>query len=122
MAPDTLQLRVYAFDLREGGQFRISLRYPQSEDAGRGKTSGDTDTYYGRFVELVPNEMIVEVIEFETQDPGFAGAMTMTVTLAGVAAGTEVTLRYDNVPSGIRPEDHEAGTRSSLNKLAALVE
>ena len=122
MAPDTLRLHIDAFDPRAGGQFRISLQYPQPEDAGRGKTSGDTDTYRGRFVELIPNEKIVEAIEFETSDPGFAGKMTITVTLADVAGGTEVTMRYKNVPVGIRLEDNEVGTRSSLQKLAALVE
>jgi len=122
MAPDTMHLHIHTFDPRVDGQFRISLRYPQPEDAGRGKTSGDTDTYHGRFVELIPNEKIVEAIEFETQDPAFAGEMTMIVTLAEVAGGTEVTLRYENVPAGIRPEDNAAGTRSSLSKLAALVE
>ena len=122
MAPDTMRLHMHAFDARAGGQFRISLRYSQPEDAGRGKTSGDTDTYHGRFVELVPNEKIVEAIEFETLDPAFAGEMTMTVTLAEVAGGTEVNLRYENVPVGIRLEDNEAGTRSSLQKLAALLE
>ena len=122
MAPDSMRLHIHSFDPREGGQFRISLTYPNPEDSGRGKTSGDTDTYHGRFAELVPNEKIVEVIEFETHDPGFASAMTMTVTLADAAGGTEVTLRYDNVPSAIRPEDNEAGTRSSLQKLSTLVE
>jgi hypothetical protein len=33
-----------------------------------------------------------------------------------------VTLIYENVPRGIRPEDNEAGSLSSLQKLAALVE
>ena len=122
MAPDTMRLHIHAFDPRAGGQFRISLQYPQPEDAGRGKTTGDTDTYHGRFVELIPNEKIVEAIEFETSDPGFVGEMTMTVTLAEVADVTEITLLYENVPAGIRPEDNEAGTRSSLQKLAALVE
>jgi uncharacterized protein YndB with AHSA1/START domain len=122
MAPDTMQIRVHRFDAREGGQFRISLTYPNPEHSQPGKTLADMDTYHGRFVELVPNEKIVEAIEFESQDPGFAGEMTMTVTLADVEGGTEVSLLYENVPVGIRPEDNEAGSRSSLQKLAALVE
>jgi len=48
--------------------------------------------------------------------------MTMTVTLADVEDGTQVSLLYENVPTGIRPEDNEAGSRLSLAKLAALVE
>ncbi len=122
LAPDTMQSHVHTFDPREGGKFRISLTYQSPEDSGRGKTSGDADTYHGRFVKLVPYEMIVEVVEFESQAPGFEGEMKMTVTLADVDGGTEVSLLYENVPAGIRPEDNEAGSRQSLQKLAALVE
>ena len=122
LAPDIMTLHVHHFDPREGGTFRMSLTYNNAEDAQRGKTTGGIDTYHGRFVQLVPYEKIVEVIEFETQDPGFAGEMKMTVTFADVAGGTEVTLLHENVPSGVRPEDNEAGSRQSLQKLAALLE
>ena len=122
MAPDTMRSTIHTFEAREGGQFRISLTYAGSDDNQRGKTDDTTDTYHGRFAELIPDEKIVEVVEFESADPAFAGEMTMTVTLADVEGGTEVTLQYDNIPPGIRPEDNEAGSRSSLQKLAALVE
>jgi len=36
--------------------------------------------------------------------------------------GTEVTMLFEDIPPGIRPEDNEAGTRSSLEKLARYVE
>ena len=122
MAPDTMRGHVHQFEARAGGVFRVSLRYQNPEDAGRGKSSGDTDTYHGRFVELVPDEKIVEAIEFETNDPGMMGEMTLTVLLAEVAGGTEVTMIYDHLPSGVRPEDNEIGTRESLAKLAAYLE
>jgi uncharacterized protein YndB with AHSA1/START domain len=122
LAPDNMRGRVHTFDPREGGQFRLSLTYQNPDDSQRGKTSDDTDTFHGRFVKLVPDEKIVEAIEFESRESGFAGEMTMTVLLAEVDGGTEVTLLYENVPKGIRPEDNEAGSRQSLQKLAALVE
>ena len=122
LVPDTMRSYIHTFDPREGGTFRISLTYQNPEDAQRGKTAADTDTYHGRFVKLVPYEKIVEVIEFESQEPGFAGEMTMTVTLADVEGGTQVSLLHENVPVGVRPEDNEAGSRQSLAKLAALVE
>jgi uncharacterized protein YndB with AHSA1/START domain len=112
---------VHTFDPREGGLFRISLTYQHPADSARGKSSGNIDTFHGRFVKLAPDEEIVEVIEFETQDPGFAGEMTMTVRLAAVEGGTQVSLLYENVPPGIRPEDNEEGSRQSLKKLAAFV-
>jgi hypothetical protein len=58
---------VYAFYACEGGSFRISLTY--DEPTGTGKTAAHTDTYHGRFVKLVTNEQVVEVVEFETTDP-----------------------------------------------------
>jgi len=36
--------------------------------------------------------------------------------------GTLVTVRCENVPAGIRREDHQAGLSSTLNNLAALAE
>ena len=33
---------------------------------GVGKSSGHTDTYHGHFVQLVPDQLVVEVLEFET--------------------------------------------------------
>ena len=48
------------------------------------------DTYHGRFVKLVPNERVVEVVEFETADPALRGEMTITITLADATGGTEV--------------------------------
>jgi hypothetical protein len=33
-----------------------------------------------------------------------------------------VTIAFANIPPGIRPEDNDAGTRSSLEKLARYVE
>src|SRR4051812_36556569 len=56
MVPDTMQGRVHTFDPREGGQFRISLAYRNPGDSARGKSSADTDTYHGRFVQLIPDE------------------------------------------------------------------
>jgi hypothetical protein len=75
-----------------------------------------------RFAQLIPDGLIVEVIEFKTQEPEFADEMTMTVKFTDVVGGTEVSLLHENVPAGIRPEDNETGSRQALQKLAALVE
>ena len=45
----------------------------------------------------------------------------MVVTLEDLD-GTEVTILFEHIPPGIRPEDNEAETRSSLEKLARDVE
>ena len=55
-------------------------------------------------------------------DPGYAGTMTITTSLEDMAGGTNITLAFDGLPPGIRPEDNEVGTRQALAKLAALLE
>ena len=79
MVPDGMTSHVHTFDAREGGAFHISLTY--DEPSGTGKTTAHTDTYHGRFVELVPNERVVQVVEFETTDSTMRGEMTITLTL-----------------------------------------
>ncbi|MCZ7570389.1 MAG: SRPBCC family protein [Ardenticatenaceae bacterium] len=120
MVPTGMTSHVHAFDPREGGVFRISLTY--DAPTGVGKTTAHTDTYHGRFVKLVPNERVVEVVEFETADPAVRGEMTITITLADADGGTEVLAVHDGLPPGLSTADNEAGWRSSLAKLAALVE
>ena len=46
----------------------------------------------------------------------------MTVTFEDRDGGTEVTILFEQIPPGIRPEDNDAGTRSPLEKLAHYVE
>jgi uncharacterized protein YndB with AHSA1/START domain len=111
---------VHAFDPREGGSFRISLTYDTT--AGTGKTTAHTDTYHGRFVKVVPNELVVEMVEFETTDPAMRGEMTITISLADADGGTDVLAVHDGLPRGLSTADNEAAWRSSLAKLAALVE
>lgn len=111
---------VHEFDVREGGAFRVSLTY--DEPTRTGKTVRQTDTYHGRFTRLVPNEQVVEVLEFETADPALQGEMTITTTLVDTAGGTDVIVEYEGLPRGISAADNELGTRMSLDKLAALVE
>jgi uncharacterized protein YndB with AHSA1/START domain len=118
--PDGMTCTVHAFDAREGGSFRISLTY--DAPTGTGKTAAHTDTYHGRFVKLVPDEQVVEVDEFETEDPALRGEMTITITLADAGGGTDLLAVHDGLPRGVSPADNEAGWRMSLAKLAALVE
>jgi uncharacterized protein YndB with AHSA1/START domain len=120
--PEGMTCQIYAFDPREGGTFRMSFAYMDTDHTERGKTSEHADVFQGRFLELVPNERIVELVEFESDDPAFAGAMTIITTLAAVAAGTEVTILCENVPSGIRPGDHQIGMTSTLKNLASFTE
>jgi uncharacterized protein YndB with AHSA1/START domain len=120
--PDGMTARVHAFDPRQGGTYRMSLTYTDPAHSPGGKTSDDTDTFQGTFVELVPDEKVVELIDFESPDPAFAGQMKMTTSLADAEHGTEVTVLCEDIPPGIRPEDNELGCRMALQNLAKLVE
>jgi uncharacterized protein YndB with AHSA1/START domain len=122
LAPEEMRGKVHEFDARVGGGYRMSLFYPPSEQVYRGKTSEREDRFTARFVELTPSTRIVQAITFDSVDPAFSGEMTMVVTLEDRDGGTEVTILFENIPSGINPEDNEAGTRSSLEKLARYVE
>ncbi len=119
MVPTGMTSHVHAFAARVGGTFRISLTYDSPTPTG--KTTAHTDTYHGRFVNLVPNEQVVEVVEFETGDPALTGEMTITISLADADGGTDVLAVHDNLPPGLSAVDNEAGWSSSLAKLAALV-
>src|SRR3954463_16790542 len=120
MVPTGMTSHVHAFDAREGGAFRISLTY--DAPTGTGKTTAQTDTFHGRFVKLIPNEQVVETVEFETADPAMRGEMTITITLTDANGGTDLLAVHDNLPPGLSPADNETGWRMSLRKLAALVE
>lgn len=122
LAPGTMRCVVHEFEPREGGRFRMSLIYQDPADGPGGKTTEDTDTFHGRFVQLVPNERVVQVVEFESEQPGMSGKMRVTWDLADAGHGTDVTVVCEDLPRGIRLEDNEAGSALSLQKLARLVE
>ncbi|MBX6355769.1 MAG: SRPBCC domain-containing protein [Micromonosporaceae bacterium] len=118
--PAGMRGHVHELDPREGGRFRVSLTY-QAPDA-TGKSAAHTDTYHGYFQRLVPDEQVVEVLQFETDDPALQGTMTMTTTLTDANGGTDVLIVHEGVPDAIPAEANEAGTRMALANLAALVE
>jgi uncharacterized protein YndB with AHSA1/START domain len=118
--PTGMSSRVHEFDAREGGRFRVSLMY--DAPAGTGKSAPRTDTYHGRFARLVPDEAVVEVLEFETADPALRGEMTMTTTLTDAADGTDVVIVHEGIPDVVPAADNETGTRMALDNLARLVE
>src|SRR5438552_705260 len=105
MVPNGMTSLVHAFDAREGGSFRITLTYDAA--TATGKTTAHTDTFHGRFVKLVPEEQVVEVVEFETTDQALQGAMTITYTLADADGGTEILAVHDGLPRGLSSADNE---------------
>jgi uncharacterized protein YndB with AHSA1/START domain len=113
--------QVHAFEPVEGGAIHVSLTYRDA--AGEGKTTTQTDTYRGRFVQLVPDERVVEMDWFETSDPALRGEMTSTIVLSDAAdGGTDVLGVHEGLPPGVAVADNETGWRMALARLAALAE
>jgi uncharacterized protein YndB with AHSA1/START domain len=119
--PDGMTARVHAFEAREGGAIHVSLTY--DAPTATGKSAAHTDTYRGRFVRLVPDELVVEADEFETDDPALRGEMLSTITLADAPeGGTDVVGMHEKLPPAVSMPDNETGWRMALAKLAALAE
>ncbi|MEU9609869.1 SRPBCC family protein [Streptomyces sp. NPDC048057] len=120
LPPEGMSGRIERWDPRPGGGFRMVLTYLDPVDSP-GKTSDATDVVEIDFVDMAPDERVVQRAVFEAEDPAFAGVMTLTWALTAVDAGTEVTVTAADVPPGISRADHEAGLGSSLANLAAHV-
>ncbi|WP_294819691.1 SRPBCC domain-containing protein [uncultured Flavobacterium sp.] len=121
LAPDGMTGKVHSFDFRANGGYEMSLHYPEGESQFEGKTAKREDRFTARFSEIVPNEKIVQVTVFESDDERFKGEMKMTVLFEANGNATLVTMLFDNIPPGIAPEDNEEGTQQSLEKLAKYV-
>lgn len=119
--PGDMTGKVHKYDLREGGSYTMSLFYPEHEGNG-GKTSGREDRFTATFVKLDAPYKIVERVKFETEAVEFSQEMIMEITLEPMGTETNVTFLFRNIPAGIKPEDNEQGTISSLEKLARYVE
>jgi uncharacterized protein YndB with AHSA1/START domain len=113
--------RFERFDARPGGSYRMVLTYADASGAP-GKATADSDIVEGRFLDVVPGVRVVQAVDFVSDDPTYAGTMTMTWEVTPVDGGTRVEIRADDVPDGITAEDHAAGLASSLANLAAYLE
>lgn len=109
------------FDARAGGSYRLVLTYADASTAP-GKATADSDVIEAQFVELVPGALVVQAVDFASDDPANAGTMTMIWELTEVEGGTRVDIRAQNVPAGISAQDHAAGFDSSLANLATYLE
>ena len=119
--PGDMKGKVHNYEGSVGGGYQMSLYYPGKSDM-RGKTTDQEDRFTARYLELLPGKKIVQAVTFDTSDPNFFGEMIMTITIEPKESSTRVTFSFTNIPDGIDPRDNEAGTLSSLEKLAQYVE
>jgi len=121
LPPTGMTARFERFDPTASGSYRLVLTYDEATTAG-GKSSADTDIVEARYVDIVRDERVVQTVDFVSDDPAFAGTMTMTWAVSPVDGGTRVDFIADDVPDGISADDHRAGLASSLENLAAHLE
>jgi len=121
LPPEGMTAQFEHFDPRPGGSYVLTLTYVDPSGSP-GKASGVSDIVKARYLEIVPNLRVVQAVDFPSDDPAFAGTMTMTWEIAPVDRGTRVVITADDVPNGISAEDHATGLSSSLASLARHVE
>ena len=83
-------------------------------------SNGQTHSFGGEYLELVPNEKLRYTDKFD--DPNLPGTMQTTVTLNPVSVGTEVSIVQEGIPEVIPAEACYLGWQESLMLLAQLVE
>jgi uncharacterized protein YndB with AHSA1/START domain len=120
LPPSGMSARFERFDPTPGGSYRLVLTYADPSDA-KGKTSAGSDIVEARYVDIVPDDRVVQTVDFVSDDPAFGGTMTMTWTVRAENGGSRVEITADDVPDGISAEDHTAGLNSSLDNLADYV-
>jgi len=83
-------------------------------------TTGNSHSFGGEYVELVPNERLRYTDKFD--DPNLPGQLQVTVTLKQISVGTEVNIVQEGLPDVIPQEACYLGWQESLRNLAKLVE
>lgn len=118
LPPAGAVLEVGSLDPRPGGRFRFTLTFA----AGPGKSTENSDVVTGRYVALDPPNLVVQDVDFQSEDPAYSGTMRISWHFRPADGGTEVEIVAENVPPGISAEDHATGLASSLENLARYTE
>jgi uncharacterized protein YndB with AHSA1/START domain len=84
LPPNGFTCKVYEQDARVGGKYRMSFT---------NFATGSSHSFGGEYIELIPNQKIVNTDTFE--DPNMPGEMKTTVELREVAVGTEVHITQE---------------------------
>ena len=103
--------KVHHIDPRVGGTYKMSFT---------NFTTGKSHSFGGKYLELVPNELLRWTDKFD--DPNLPGEMTNTVRLTKVSVGTEIRIVQEGIPDVIPAEACVLGWQESLTLLAQLVE
>jgi uncharacterized protein YndB with AHSA1/START domain len=111
LPPNGFTAKVHHLDAKVGGTYKMSFT---------NFTTGNSHSFGGEFLELVPSERIRHTDRFD--DPNLPGEMRTTITLKKVFCGTELNIVQEGLPEVIPPEACYLGWQESLTLLAQLVE
>lgn len=111
LPPNGFTCTVQRFEPKVGGTFAMSFR---------NFTTGDSHSFGGEFIELVPGEYLRYTDRFD--DPNLPGEIEVIVKLAKVSLGTELDITQTGLPDAIPTEACYLGWQDSLRNLARLVE
>ena len=111
LPPNGFTGKVHHLDARVGGSFKMSFT---------NFTSGKSNSFGGKYLELVPNERIRHTDVFD--DPNLPGEMQVTISLKRVSVGTDVTIVQEGIPDVIPADACYLGWQESLTLLTKLVE
>lgn len=111
LPPNGFTCKVHHMDAKVGGTFKMSFT---------NFTTGNSHSFGGKYLELVPHELIRYTDTFD--DPNLPGEMLVTVTLKNLSCGTDVHIVQENVPAVIPAEACYLGWQESLILLGKLVE
>ena len=111
LPPNGFACIVHHLEPRVGGTFKMSFR---------NFTTGNSHSFGGEYVELVPNERLRYTDKFD--DPNLPGTIQVAVTLKNVSVGTELNIVQEGLPDIIPVEACYLGWQQSLENLAKLVE
>ncbi|MBB3967157.1 MULTISPECIES: SRPBCC family protein [Rhizobium] len=111
LPPNGFTCSVHHFEPTVGGTFKMSFR---------NFTTGNSHSFGGEYLELVPGERVRYVDRFD--DPNLPGEMEVTVELKKVSVGTEINITQAGIPDLIPPEACYLGWQESLRNMARLIE
>ena len=111
LPPNGFTGKVHHLNASVGGTYKMSFT---------NFSSGNSHSFGGEYLELVPNERIRHTDRFD--DPNLPGEMLTTVTLKKVFCGTELHVVQEGIPEAIPTEACYLGWQESLLLLAQLVE
>jgi uncharacterized protein YndB with AHSA1/START domain len=111
LPPNGFTGKVHHLEAKVGGAYRMSFA---------NFTNGESHSFGGEYLELVPNERIRHTDKFD--DPNLPGVMLTTISLTKVMVGTELNIIQEGIPDAIPVEACYLGWQESLALLAMLVE